>query len=79
MLCQNPAQLTVAVLLELDIIPKKIAAARKIKGSAEFIREATPQEANSKAAQNKAFNSFPKKEGYQVVFKPYGEQGRGFY
>jgi hypothetical protein len=29
--------------------------------------------------QAKILNSFPEKIGYQVVYKPYGEQGRGFY
>ncbi len=29
--------------------------------------------------QSKILNSFPEKEGYQVVYKPYGESGEGFY
>jgi len=44
-----------------------------------FHRLATKQEANSAVHKSRAFRSMPDKEGHDKVFKPYGEQGRGFY
>jgi len=49
------------------------------KEKERFIRLATKEETTSQSAKNKAFNSFPKIEGQQVVYKPYGSQGNGFY
>ena len=44
-----------------------------------FIRLQTPKEAKSKAVQKKAWNAFPDKKGYEIVYMPWGEKGRGFY
>uniref|UniRef100_A0A6M3KPQ6 Uncharacterized protein n=1 Tax=viral metagenome TaxID=1070528 RepID=A0A6M3KPQ6_9ZZZZ len=49
------------------------------EGKERFIRLSTKAENTSQAAKNKAFNNFPVVEGSQVVYKPYGEQGKGFY
>ena len=67
--------------------PQKVVPGPFLKGKEgivemkpeQFIRLATKAETISQAAKNKAFNSFPKIEGMQVVYKPYGEQGNGFY
>jgi len=44
-----------------------------------FIRKSSNIEGKSKSAMKKAMNSFPEKEGYEIVYMPYGEEGRGFY
>ena len=44
-----------------------------------FIRLATKKENNSQLEKRKAFNSFDKKDGFEVVYKLYGHKGRGFY
>lgn len=44
-----------------------------------FIRLATLKEQKSQSAKHKAMNSIPVKPRYEIVYKPYGEQGRGFY
>jgi len=44
-----------------------------------LIRLATGKEINSKMAKNKAMNSFPEKEGFEIVYMPYGYMGKGFY
>lgn len=41
-----------------------------------FIRELTKRE---KANPTRHISEIPKKEGYEVVFKPYGKDGRGYY
>lgn len=65
---------------KLGIKQIPIEIIKPLKGNGEkFIRLATKIESTSQVAKNKAFNSFPKIEGMQVVYKPYGEQGRGFY
>lgn len=43
-----------------------------------FIRLAKPSEISGKG-QFRAMNAIPEMSGYEVTFKPYGEQGRGFY
>jgi hypothetical protein len=45
----------------------------------QFIRSATQLEKTSPTAKSKGFQSIPDKEGFQKVFKPYGEQGAGYY
>jgi hypothetical protein len=54
----------------------KIADALKDAPQEIFIQK---HEAKTEAAKNKALDGIPEKEGYEVVYKPYGEQGRGFY
>jgi hypothetical protein len=44
-----------------------------------FIRLSTKNEYNSPTKKSKAFNSFPKKDGYEIVYMPYGPNGNGFY
>lgn len=41
-----------------------------------FIRKATTKESKN---PQKAMQDIPNKEGYKTVYKPYGEQGKGFY
>lgn len=41
-----------------------------------FIREITAKE---KGNPQRAMMDIPSKDGYKVVYKPYGEQGKGFY
>ena len=43
-----------------------------------FIRLALKFEIQGKG-QFRAMNSIAERVGYEVTFKPYGEQGRGFY
>jgi hypothetical protein len=45
---------------------------------AEFIRLSTRLEAGG-INQTRAFNSFPIRPGFKIVYKPYGFAGRGFY
>lgn len=44
-----------------------------------FIRLASKIEKNSPTAKRKAFNSFKEKNKYEIVYKPYGNKGAGFY
>ena len=44
-----------------------------------FIRLATKKEVASPAEKTKGLQSIPEKKGYEVVYKPYGTKGRGFY
>lgn len=44
-----------------------------------LIRLLKKSEKHGNAAFRKAFRGFPEKPGYEVVFKLYGPQGRGFY
>lgn len=44
-----------------------------------FIRLITSKEQKSETLKKKAMNSFPEKDGYEVVYKSFGKQGRGFY
>ena len=46
--------------------------------TAIFIRLALKSEIMGKG-QFRAMNSIPEKVGYEVTFKYYGEQGKGFY
>lgn len=44
-----------------------------------FIRLATKKEIDSPITKRRAMNSFEELEGYEIVYKPWGEQGKGFY
>lgn len=44
-----------------------------------FIRLSTKKEQESPSEKKKAFQSIPEKNGYEIVYKPWGSQGRGFY
>lgn len=48
-------------------------------GVSLFIRHSTKKEDLSPTAKHKAFRSFEERRGFEIVYKPYGEQGRGFY
>lgn len=47
----------------------------------QFIRLATPKELKQLQGKRSSdvYNSIPEKPGWEVVYKPYGEEGRGFY
>lgn len=49
------------------------------RASEQFIRLASKKEASSPAEKRRAFQAIPDKDGYEKIYKPYGEQGRGFY
>ena len=59
--------------------PISIFATAKNAGKEIFIRLATKKEIDSPTEKKRAFLSFPEKSGFEVVYKTYGEQGRGFY
>lgn len=44
-----------------------------------FIRLSSKKENESPSEKKKAFYSFPEKSGYEIVYKSYGKEGRGFY
>lgn len=44
-----------------------------------FARKATALEIKSPTAKSRGYNSIPDKDGYEKVFKPYGENGAGYY
>lgn len=44
-----------------------------------FIRNTTQKENTSETTKKRAWNKIEPKEGFKIVYKPYGEQGRGFY
>lgn len=45
----------------------------------EFYKLAEGKQATSPTQKNKVFQSMPDREGYEKVFMPYGEKGKGFY
>jgi len=45
----------------------------------EFVRQATTKERKSEKAKASGYDSIPERPGFEVVFKPYGEQGTGYY
>ncbi len=44
-----------------------------------FIRLATKKEKAGGINRRRGFNSIPDLEGYEKVYKPYGENGAGYY
>ena len=59
-----------------------VRVATDIQGRAvseQFIRKATTLETKSPSAKSHGFESIPEKEGYKTVFKPYGDEGAGYY
>jgi hypothetical protein len=44
-----------------------------------FRKTKNQKEERSQATKSRVFISMPSIEGYIKVYKPYGEQGRGFY
>jgi hypothetical protein len=44
-----------------------------------FIRLANKAEKKGGINRSRGFNTFPDKEGYEKIYKPYGEQGAGYY
>lgn len=44
-----------------------------------FIRKLTKREEKSPTAKMRSWGIIPELEGYDVVYRPYGEQGAGFY
>jgi GNAT superfamily N-acetyltransferase len=48
------------------------------EGDSLFIRKSTKAERGA-TAKSRAFAAIPEKEGYEKVYKPYGEEGEGFY
>ncbi|MDO8673051.1 MAG: LPD38 domain-containing protein [Dehalococcoidia bacterium] len=45
----------------------------------DFIRAATKQEKGSATAKSRGYNTIPDREGYEKAYKPYGDQGAGYY
>lgn len=44
-----------------------------------FVRLATKKEKAGGINRRKGFNSIPDLEGYEITYKPYGENGAGYY
>lgn len=44
-----------------------------------FVRLATKGEKTGGINRRRGFNSIPDLEGYEKVYKPYGESGAGYY
>jgi hypothetical protein len=51
----------------------------EMKGTEIFARKATALEKKSPTAKSRGYNTIPDKAGYEKVYKPYGEQGAGYY
>jgi hypothetical protein len=49
------------------------------KNEEQFVRASTKKEDHIDSAKRAGFNSIPDKAGYEKVYKPYGEQGAGYY
>ena len=45
----------------------------------QLAKIATKKETTGGIARREGYNSIPIKEGYEIVFKPYGEKGKGYY
>ena len=45
----------------------------------QFIRSGTKLEQKGGVAKSRGYNTIPDKTGYEKVYKPYGEQGSGYY
>ncbi len=45
----------------------------------QFARKATALEMKSPTAKSRGYNTIPDKVGYEKVFKPYGDEGTGYY
>jgi len=44
-----------------------------------FVKKGTKLEQAGGTARQRGMNKVPEKSGYEVVYKPYGEQGKGYY
>jgi hypothetical protein len=68
----------------MDYFTLKMAVKNAVKEALNtddeiFIRLISSSEKNSETLKRRALYSFPEKSGYEVVYKPYGVQGKGFY
>jgi hypothetical protein len=58
---------------------KSLLSIKETECTDEFIRKSSDKESNSNTHKRRAMNSIPDKEGHEVVYKPYGSSGKGFY
>lgn len=62
--------------------PNKTFITEDVQGNKvrqQFIRLANKKEQRGGVNRTRGFQSIPEKQGYEIVYKPYGENGAGYY